>query len=316
MPQPTIFDVRPVNPVLTNLSIAGRNKKFLAEKLAPFASQPQQSGTFFIYTPSFWMRVPTGGVRASNAPYTKLGYGVSSDTYKTVEHGFEKLLPDPIRNASQTPEDLQMMDVRFLTNSLQMEIEAAVAAKLFTSSVWGAGDVTLTGANQWDDYANSDPVKDVKAGRLAIKRLVGEFPNTMFIGVSSWEKLIEHPLLLDKFKYTQKGILTEDLLAAVFKVDEIVVGDTSYNSAAEGQTQVGADIWGTNALLLCRNTPTLGVANGAYTYIWDEVGNFPWAVQDYRDEGLRGIVTRVFTHYDIKVVSNSHGYMINACTSS
>ena len=316
MPQPTIFDVRPVNPVLTNLSIAGRNKNFLAEKIAPFSPQPQKSGTYFIYTPSFWMRVPTGSYRASDAPYTQLGYGVSSSTYNTSEHGYEKLLADPVRNASQTPEDLQMKDVQFLTNAIQMDLEAAVAAKLFTSSVWGAGDVTLTGSNQWDDYANSDPIKDAKTARLAIHRLVGQYPNTMFIGVSSWQKLIEHPLLLDKYKYSQKGILTEELIAAVFMVDEVVVGDTSYNSAAEGQTAVGADIWGTNALFLCRNSPTLGVANGAYTFIWDEIGNNPWAIQDYREEKLRGTMTRILTHWDIQCVSSSHGYMINACTSS
>ena len=324
MPQPTIFDVRPVNPVLTNMSIAGRNKNFLAEKIAPFAVQPQKSGTYFIYTPSYWMRVPTGSYRASDGPYTQLGYGVTSSTYTTSEHGYEKLLPDPIRNASQTPEDLQMKDVQFLTNALQMDLESAVAAKLFTSGVWGAGDITLNGTAgttsvplyQWDDYANSDPIANAKAARLAVHRLVGQYPTTMFIGVSSWQKLIEHPLLLEKYKYTQKGILTEELIAAVFMVDEVVVGDTSYNSAAEGQTAVGADIWGTNALFLCRNSPTLGVANGAYTFIWDEIGNNPWAIQDYRDEKLRGTMTRIMTHWDINTVSNSFGYMVNACTSS
>ena len=316
MPQPTISDVRPVNPVLTNLSIAGRNKNFLAEKIAPFSVQPQKSGTYFIYTPSYWMRVPTGSVRPSDGPYTQLGYGVTTDTFSTVEHGYEKLLPDPVRNASQTPEDLQMKDVQFLTNALQLDLEKSVADKLFTSSVWGAGDVTLSGTNQWDDYANSDPIKDAKTARLAIHQLVGEFPNTMFIGISSWQKLIEHPLLLDKYKYTQKGILTEDLVAAVFGVNEVVVGDTSYNSAAEGQTAVGANIWGPNALFLCRNTPSLGVANGAYTFIWDEIGNNPWAIQDYREEKLRGTMTRIMTHWDIEVVSSSFGYMYNACTST
>ena len=316
MPQPTIVDVRPVNPVLTNMSIAGRNKNFLAEKIAPFSVQPQKSGTYFTYTPSYWMRVPTGSVRASDAPYTQLGYGVANSTYSTVEHGYEKLLPDPVRNASQTPEDLQMKDVQFLTNALQLDLEKSVADKLFTSSVWGAGDVTLSGAQQWDDYANSDPIKDAKTARLAIHQLVGEFPNTMFIGISSWQKLIEHPLLLEKYKYTQKGILTEDLVAAVFGVEEVVVGDTSYNSAAEGQTAVGANIWGNNALFLCRNTPTLGVANGAYTFIWDEIGNNPWAIQDYREEKLRGTMTRILTHWDIEVVSSSFGYMLNSCTSS
>ena len=314
MPQPTLSDVRPVNPVLTNLSIAGANKKFLADKIAPPAPQPQQSGTYFVYTPSYWMRVPTGGLRAPGAPYSKLGYGVSTGTYKTKEHGYEKLLADSIRNSSETPEDLQMMDVRFLTNAIQMEWEAAVAAACFVTGVWGTS-TALTGTNKWDDYANSDPIKDAKTARLAIHRLVGVYPNTCFIGVASYNKLIEHPLLLDKYKYTQKGILTEELIAAVFGVDEVIVGDTSYNSAAEGVAAVGADIWTTNALFLARNNPTLGVANGAYTFMWDEIGNIPWAIQEYRDESLRGNVTRIMTHWDIELVSTSHGYIYTGVTS-
>ena len=314
MPQPTLSDVRPINPVLTNLSIAGRNKNFLAEKIAPYSVQPQKSGTYFKYDPSYWMRVPTGGQRAPNALTKELGYGVSTDTFSANEHAYKKLLPDPIRNASQTPEDLQMKDVQFLTNALQLDLEAAVAAKVFVTGVWGTSSA-LTGANKWDDYANSDPIKDAKTARLAIHRLVGEYPNTMFIGVSSWNKLIEHPLLLDKYKYTQKGILTEELIAAVLGVDEVVVGDTSYNSAAEGQTAVGADIWTTNALFLCRNSPSLGVANGAYTFIWDEAGNNPWAIKEWRSEDPRGVYTQIFTHWDIKVVSASHGYIYTGVTN-
>jgi hypothetical protein len=291
--------------------------KYAAEKIAPFVKCDQKTGTYFIYSVDYWLRKPPSGLHAYGTPYQQVGYGVTNGTFNCQEFGFQKFLSDAERKASQTPEDLQLKDTQYVTNMMQLDIESAVASKLWTTSVWGTDKTGGTDFTMWDDYADSDPIHDIKAGRMAIKRRVGIFPNTLMLGVSAFEQLIEHPLLLDKFKYTMKGILTEDLLADVFKVEEVISADASYISSAEGQsTIVGADIWGPSALLLCRNNPTLGVANGAYTFIWDEVGNFPWAVQTYRDEGYRGNQTRCFTHRDTEVVSSIHGYFMSGVVNA
>jgi hypothetical protein len=44
--------------------------------------------------------------------------------------------------------------------------------------------------------------------------------------------------------------------------------------------------------------------------MWDERGNIPWAIEDYRDEKQRSDVTRVFTHRTPVVVSSQHGYLL------
>jgi hypothetical protein len=132
----------------------------------------------------------------------------------------------------------------------------------------------------------------------------------LFVGLVAWEKLKEHPLVLDKYKHTQVGIMTPELVAPVLGVEEIVVGDSVENTGDEGQTFVGADIWTDNALFLVRNSPQLGVANGAYTFLWNERGNNPWAIDSYREEQTRSEINRVFTHIDPRVVSAQHGYII------
>ena len=92
---------------------------------------------------------------------------------------------------------------------------------------------------------------------------------------------------MDKYKHTQTGILTEELVAAALGVPELVVGDSIENTADEGQVYVGADIWTDNALFQVVNTPALQVAASAYTVMWNEKGNIPWAVESYREEGRR-----------------------------
>jgi hypothetical protein len=233
---------------------------------------------------------------------------MTTGTYETVEIGFEKVLGDPTRAASQTPEDLLTLDAQFLANQIQMEIEKRVATTLFVTGVWGTSN-TLVGVDQWSDFQNSDPIANAQTAIRTIQRNTGAKPNVLFLGRLGWEKLSEHPLLLDKYKHTQVGILTPQLVAAAMGIQEIVVGESVENTAAEGASFVGADIWTDNGLFVVSNNQSLGVANGAYTMFWNERGNVPWAMETYRDDTIRAEVSRVFTHLAVELTSAQHGYM-------
>ena len=314
MAQPTKRAVHPIDPVLTNLSIGFKNDRFLWDKIAPVSEQAQQSGTLPIYTRDFWMRRALGGKRAEGAPYTRTGYGVTTTTFTALERGFEKPLDDVVVAANLFGDDPEKLATAFVTNLIQLELEKDIAAACFITGVWGTS-TTLAGTNQWSDYDNSDPIANADTAKRIIKRNTGAKPNVLFVGLTAWEKLKEHPLLVDKYKYTQKGILTPELVAAVLEIEELVVGDSVENTAAEGATYVGADIWTDNALFLVRNNPGLLVANGAYTFMWNERGNIPWAIETYRDEPVRSDVVRAFTHYDPKIISAQHGYIYLDCVA-
>src|SRR3990167_52580 len=310
--QPSVADVRPVDPVLTDMSVGFKNDRFLGDAIAPFKEVSEQSGTFMVWTRDFWFRRQEGAERAPEGPYLRTGYGVTNDTYRTIELGFEKLLGEVTQKASQTPEDLETQDVNFLTNLMQIELEKRAAAAYFVTGVWGTS-TTLSGTDQWSDFANSNPITNAQTAMRTVKQNTGGWPNKMFMGLTAWEKLSEHPLILDKYKHTQVGVMTPALVAAALQGSapslEIVVGDSIENTAAEGATFVGANIWTDNVLFLVANQPGLGVANGAATLIWNEKGNVPWAVQQYQEENRRSIVSRVFTHAAFKIMSSQHGYI-------
>ena len=309
MAQPDGNSVRVIDPVMTNLSIGYKNEMFMWDQLAPTVTENEKTGTFFKYTRDFWFRRQDGAERAPSGRYLRVGYGVESDTYRTVEIGFEKPIDDSDRRSSQLPEDMNTQDTIFLTNLMQLELEKRVAGALFKTGVW-ATDKTLLSADKWSDYAASDPITDADVAIRAIRRATGVKPNVMFIGSVGWDSLKNHPLILDKYKHTQSGIMTPQLVAAVLEIPEIVIGETVENTAAEGLAFSGADIWTDNALFYVKNNPTLGVANGAYTFMWNEASNVPWAVENYREDPIRSDVNRIFTHLDIEVVSSYHGYML------
>lgn len=307
--QPNVNDVNPVNPVLTSLSIGFKNEAFMWEMIAPVHEANLRSATFPIYDRENWFRRQGGAQRSAQGPYQRVGYGVSTDTYETIEIGFEKSLGDVVKASNQFGDNLETKDVAFLTNLIELEIEKQVADVVFVTGAWG-NEATLSGTGQWSDFANSDPIADVDTAKRTILRNTGSFVNNTFIGLLGWEKLKEHPLLLDKYKHTQTGVLTEELVAASLGIPMLTVGMSVENTADENQTYVGADIWTDNMLLQVTNPEGLDVANSVYTIMWNERGNIPWAVESYREEQTRSDINRVFTHLVPKITSSQHGYLI------
>lgn len=314
MPLPTIRDVRPVDPVLTNLSLGYRNAAYFWDQIAPIIEVPEATGTFFEFTRDYWFRrQANGAARAPGNPYARIEYGVATQTYNTQEYGWEHAVDDVLKARSQTPEDLEDIGTQLLTQIMQIELEMQVAAAAFITGVWGT-TTTLAGTNQWSDFDGSDPLTDADVAKRTIRRNTGEEPDVLFIGALSWEMLKEHPLLLDKYKHTQTGILTEALVAAALGVGSIVVGKSVQNTAAEQApgtaAYTGADIWTDNALFLKRTTsPSLMVPNGAYTFIWNERGNVPWAIERYRLDPIRSNIVRIFSHWTINIIAAQYGYI-------
>jgi len=310
MPLPTIRDVRPVDPVMSQLSIGFKNPRYYWDQIAPPVEVAEKSATYFVWTRDFWFRREAGALRSPSGQYTRLGLGVTSATYNALERGYEEVVHDPIAAASQTPEDLDTQAIAHLTEMIQIEMEKLVAAATFVTGVWGTTS-TLSGGNQWSDYGNSDPIADADTAKRTIRRATGTEPGSLAIGALTWEVLKEHPLVLDKYKHTQTGIMTEDLVAACLGVGELFSMSSVENTAAEGATYSGSDIWGDNALFFNKTpTPGLMVPNGAYNFIWNETGdNFPWAAGNYRDEPVRADVHRVFTHSDVQIVASQLGYI-------
>ena len=308
MPNPTLNDVVPVNEVMTNLSIGFRNKEYFWDKVAPSVSMDKKSGTYFKWPRDYWFRSEPGADRAPATGYTRLHLGVETDTYSTTEKGYEELIDDSISKASQTPEALDTVAIQHLTEQMQLYLEKLVAGATFKTGVWGT---SLAVANKWSDYAASDPIADSDIAKRTIRRNTGMEPNAMFMGALVWERIKEHPDFLDKYKHTQSGIMTPALIAAALEIDNLYIGKSIENTAKDGQTFSGTDIWTDNILYLnVTPTPGLMAPNGAYTFIWDEVGNVPWAIQNYREESVRSDVHRIFTHPDVEITSKEHGYIL------
>ena len=107
-------------------------------------------------------------------------------------------------------------------------------------------NVTLSGTDQYNDYANSDPIGDFTTAIEAIADKVGIEPNVAIMSRKVFRTLKYHPAILSSlgFKDNRPGGLTEDEMAKAMDVDTLLIGRAVFNDSKLGQADNIQPVWG------------------------------------------------------------------------
>ena len=221
-------------------------------------------------------------------------------------YGLEGEIDDEERKNAASPLDLDVDTTEIVTDMVLNNREKRVADLVLSTAVI-TQNITLTGGDQWTDYANSDPLDDIKNARLSIYGTApGYTPNVMLMGYLVFEALKLHPDIKEIVKYTERAIITRQILAAVFEVDEVLIGKVIRRISKEGQTDQFADVWGKDVLLFYReNRPSLKRASFGYQFRTNDLRVFR-----YREDKKDTDVIRVSEKQDEKIVSGALAYLV------
>jgi hypothetical protein len=127
--------------------------------------------------------------------------------------------------------------------------------------------------------------------------------------------------ILDRVKYSERGIVTEDLLAALFGVKEVMVAGAINNTALEGATANYARVFDAESALLAYvpDNPGLMVPAAGMMFSFTGVSGAD------QFEGLRTLRYRVDTHhseriealaaFDFKVTGADLGAFFSNCVA-
>ena len=106
--------------------------------------------------------------------------------------------------------------------------------------------------------------------------------NTLVLGARTITQLKNHPDIIDRIKYTQKGIVTTDLIASLFDVEKILVSYATVTDVAElndAKAQDAAATYGfmtnSKSALLCY-TPSSPVPDDARRAATPSPGTATW----------------------------------------
>lgn len=294
-----------IDTVLTNMSIAYTNGEMIAEQLFPRLNVQSRTGFYYTFDKSKFRIENDRRTGISRAQ--RVDYGMVKTAFGPLfEHSLEEGIEYEVRDTYPSPHDARADATENVSERLVLGHEKAVA-DILTSTAIVTQNTTLSGTDQWSDFANSDPADDIQTAFDTIQGTAMVTANTAAMGYQVWSKVKFHPDLLGRLSVATVRVLTEDLFAALVGVQKVLVAKGMYNTAKEGQADSMSYVWGKN-FVLCYVTPTPGIKkislgytlqlqNGRLVDRWDE----PWNKAEF---------VRVSDYYEPKLVAAQAAYLI------
>ncbi len=302
-----LSQLRIVDPVLTQIARGYQNADFIAESLFPIAPVPKES----VKVPQFGKEAfriynTERAIRARSNRLTP--EGITTVTQTLEEHDIE--YPIDYREADEAADILNLeQDATETVQSLiQLRREKQAADLAQDVNNYPSGNkITLSGTSQFTDKSNSDPIGVMKDGKSAIRSKIGRYPNMMVIGAASYEALQDHPQLIERIKYSMRGVLTVQLMQEIFDIPNIRIGMAVY--ADENDNFV--DLWQDNIILayVPQASGERSYKRPSYGYTLRKRG---WPLVDrYEESGGKITLIRSTDIFKVALMGAEAGYLIN-----
>jgi len=302
---------------LTNLVLGFEPTGFIVQDIFPVVNVPKQSDLYYKYDKGDFFRIPSTTIRAPKTKGRTVSFNVSSDTYYANNYALvDELTYETLANAD-TPLKLKEKSARFVTNLLHLDWENRVANQITSGSNLGSYAAV---SSKWSDgtAGNSDPFGDIQTAKESVRATTGLNANTIVMGKQVYNSLIKHADILDRIKYVQRGVVTRDLLASLFDVDTVLIGNAIKNTSEEGQSDSFSDIWGTNCIVAHLTDganadgrdPSLG-----YAFRWtNPMFGTPMVAESWEDPDHSMFTNvRVSVYQDEKIAAPELGYLWTGC---
>lgn len=301
-----------IDVALTNFSAGYQNNTMVAERLMPVVNVGKRSNKYYKFGREGWL--PEDDIRAAGAVAREITPPeVSTDSYYADEHSLQIPVTDEERDAVDNPFDPDMDGTRLVTEKVMLKRERTVQTLATTTGNYASGhSTTLSGTQQWNDYANSDPIGDLRTGVRTIHSKIFVEPNRALIPYTVMSFLADHPDFLERIKYSERAIFDNELLAAVLGFQEVIVPGAGFNTAPLGQAENFDYIWGKDVVLaFVTQTPGLKIRTYGYEFQWKSQ-----TVDRWREAPRKSDLIRVSRYYDHKFITTDSsddiiaGYLI------
>ncbi len=275
----------PIQAALTAIAIAYKNLKLIADEVLPRISVGKQEFKYLKHTMAEGFTVPDTKVGRKSKP-NQIDFSASEVTSATEDYGLDDAIPQSdIDNAPPNYNPLGKA-TEGIMNLIELDREVRTAGLIFTDTNYPAGNIeTLSGTDQFNDFSNSSPIEVITD---ALDSMIMR-ATIMVIGRPAFTKLSQHPDVVKAMlgNSGDKGIATRQAIAALFELDDVLVGEAFVNTARKGQAASLARTWGKHIALLHRDktASTQGGATFGLTAQWG--GRISGSIPD-KDIGLRG----------------------------
>lgn len=239
------------NPILSSILLGLGQGTFIAEKLFPRLPQALSSVTLAQAGDERLRKYNLK--RAPGTPTKRIDIKYNGQTYTVDQASVEVPIPrELLREADESRRlnvgnylDISQIAMVTANDVLLLDYELDVATIATTPATYAAGHVfTLAGPTKWS-HVDGTPVDDIESAANLIRKKIGRRPNKLTLSADAFVAIKANVQVRSYLPDSQLGAPTIDQLKQVFNVEEIVVGDAVW----KGEDDVGADVWGNNAIL-------------------------------------------------------------------
>jgi hypothetical protein len=296
----------PVQPDLTAIAIMYRNTNMIADQIMPRVPVAKQDFKYIKHTLADGFTIPDTKV-GRRAPPAQVEFTGTESSASCVDYALDDSVPnEDIENAPVNYDPLSKA-TEYVANLIELDREKRVATATFDANQYAAANkATLSGASQWSDFTNSNPVDAILAAMDAMVMR----PNLIVMGQAVWTKVRQHPKILAAIGMAASGgIATREQVAGVLEIEALLVGQSWVNSAVKGQTASLARVWGKHCSMIYRDSLASAVRGTTWGFTAQFGGRIAGSFED-RDIGMRG-GTRVRVGESVKevITANDLGYL-------
>lgn len=306
----TTAQARVIDPILTTHIQGYIHPTRIAPKIFPRVPVAVSGGRVIEFDKESFRLVSTK--RAPGTNFKRVQFGHLGKPFALTNRGLEGVVPfEQMRDAAEVPGiDLAQRTAQGVmdTITLDEEYEAAQLARN-AANYANSHKVALAGSSKWN-HSDSNPAQQIRGAGEVIRSTTGMRPNLLTLSPAALAALKENPAIIERIKYTGRDTVTLDILADLFDVNEVVVGDAVFLNDADAFE----DVWGNDALLSyvapvgtrAQQTPSFG-----YIYTME---NHPAVAEPYAERSTNSWVYQVLLESSPVLTGAAAGYLFQAVT--
>jgi hypothetical protein len=319
---------------LTNVSVAYfmDPNDFIADKVFPSMPVDKRSDMFWKYTKSDWRR-SDAQKRAPATESVGIGWSNQTDNFYCDVYAVHVDIDAQTRANADSNWNLDSDATRLITQHLLLQKDRLWASKYFQPGIWNteyegiASGTPGSGQFLQLDQASSDPLR-LSTDWLTDFRLdIGRKANFAVIGSDVWKALKNHEAILDRVKFTQKGVITEDLVSEFIGIKKLYIGYASESRGPQINDGKAQDEAATYDWILDPKSMLIGYAperpgllepSAGYTFNWRGYGagnRYGLTMSNFPDLKTRSDRIEGEAAYDMKQVSKDCGIFLKNVVS-
>lgn len=302
---------RIVDPVLSTIAQGFEQGVLVGSSLFPMVPVNQRAGKVVQFGKEAFLTYDTA--RAPGTKINRIDIGYGSQNFSLVDQALSGRVPvELMEEAEAVPGiDLGRAAVETVMRGLRLRLERDQANLATNAANYSASNkATLAGTSQISDPLG-DPITLVEDAKNTIRGKVGIRANTVIMGAAVFNKIKTNPKIIDRIKYTGRDVPTLELLASLFDVKRVLIGD----AVTSDDAGVMSDVWGKFLIVAYTDLggiTELGRPSFGYTY---QLKGYPNVGQARYDGDHRTWLYDTFDASQPVIAAQDAGFLYSAAVA-